>query len=162
MVRREVYRRLLPFDPQFRNWADVDLWMRLCATHAIAYVPEPLISLDQTPTPVRAFNWDKFLIAHRMHIVNIHRMAQDPTERADWLRRQRRWTWGRYLRNLNGRLIRGEFASLAAGLRLRREVATRLFEPDWRLTESGPVDFVPLAPEASAPVVPDWKGAVAP
>ena len=142
MVRREVYERHLPFDPQFRNWADVDMWMRVCSTHDIAYVPEALITLDHSPTPVRAFSWEKFLITHRTHALNIHRLARDAGELNDWLGRQRRFTRMFYARHLVSRIARGEGKSVREGMRTARDAWVRMFERDWQLPPSGPVRFV--------------------
>lgn len=121
MVRREAYARHLPFDSRFRAWADVDMWMRICGTHDIAYVAEPLIILDHSPTPARAFSWEKFLITHRMPTVNIHRIAANDVERKEWLARQQRWTRRWYLKHLSGRLVRGEIRPFFEGLALWRE-----------------------------------------
>ena len=146
MVRREAYDRHLPFDPQFRNWADVDMWMRICGTHEIAYVPEALITLDNTPTQVRTFTWDKFLITHRMHAVNIHRLAADEGELRDWLGRQSHWTRRYYFRHLASRLARGQWRQFWDGLRLWRDACVRMFQREWRFAESGPIHFERLKP----------------
>ncbi len=73
MVRKSVHEALLPFDSQFRNWADIDYWMRVCRDYDIAYVPEPLIILDDSDTPERRFSWFRLFIVHHMYIVNIRR-----------------------------------------------------------------------------------------
>jgi hypothetical protein len=106
-------------------------------------VNEPLIILDHTPTPVRAFKWDKFLITHRMPALNIHRIAANEEERREWLRRQKRWTRKMYLRHLAGRLLRGELGSFLQGLGIGRDVFTRLHQRPYRISERGPVRFLP-------------------
>lgn len=116
MVRREVYERHLPFDARFGMWSDVDMWMRVCGTHDIAYVAEPLIILDNSDTPVRAFHWEKVSVTHAMHFENIRRMAQDSRERAAWLAKQRGYSLRMYARHLASRMSRGDFRGLAAGL----------------------------------------------
>ena len=133
MVRREAYQRHLPFDPQFRNWANVDMWMRFCGTHDIAYVPESLITLDATPTQVRSFTWDKFLIIHRMPIVNIFRLARSAAERDKWLDRQKCITRRYYWRHLVGRARHREWANLWAGMALAPVVYGRLFDDKYLL-----------------------------
>lgn len=115
VVRREVYERHLPFDARFGMWSDVDMWMRVCGTHDIAYVAEPLIILDNTDTPVRAFHWGKVCVAHAMHFENIRRMARDSNERAAWLAKQRRYSLRTYARHLAGRMIHGDLKGLADG-----------------------------------------------
>jgi hypothetical protein len=137
MVRREVYERHLPFDPQFRNWADVDMWMRICSTHDISYVAEPLIILDNSPTPVRRFSWSKFLIIHRMPALNIFRMTVAGPERNAWLARQKSCTRRLYLRSLAGRLLHGEIMSFANGLAYFHYAIYRIFKKDLRFTETG-------------------------
>ena len=116
MVRREVYERHLPFDSRFGMWSDVDMWMRICGTHDIAYVPEPLIILDNTDTPVRAFHWGKIAVTHAIHFENIRRMARDSQEQATWLAKQRRYSLRTYARHLASRMTRGDFGGLAVGL----------------------------------------------
>ena len=115
MVRREVYDRHLPFDSRFGMWSDVDMWMRVCGTHDIAYVAEPLIILDNTDTPVRAFHWGKVSVTHAMHFENIHRMARDSREQAAWLAKQRRYSLWTYARHLASRMTRADFSGLAGG-----------------------------------------------
>lgn len=45
MVRKEALDEVGYPEPQFREYADVDLWMRLCEGHQVAFVDEPLIDL---------------------------------------------------------------------------------------------------------------------
>ena len=66
MVRKSVYEKLLPFRAEFRNWADVDMWMRISLNYNVAYVDLPLIRTDEGETPLRGFNWEKIFIQHRM------------------------------------------------------------------------------------------------
>ncbi len=66
MVRKSVYEDLLPFREEFRNWADVDMWMRISLHHDMAYVDLPLIKTDEGETPLRGFDWGKVFIQHRM------------------------------------------------------------------------------------------------
>jgi glycosyltransferase involved in cell wall biosynthesis len=116
MVRREVYEQHLPFGARFGLWSDVDMWMRVCGTHDIAYVPEPLIILDHTDTLARSFHWNKVFITHAMHFENIPRIARDLSERSNWLSRQRRHSLSRYVRHLGGRVLRGDLVGLSAGV----------------------------------------------
>jgi len=117
MVRRKVYEQHLPFDSRFGMWSDVDMWMRVCGTHDIAYVAEPLIILDNTDTPVRAFQWQRVSVTHAMHFVNIRRLARDSHERAVWLAKQRRHSLRMYARHLASRMIHGDWKRLACGCR---------------------------------------------
>ena len=123
MVRRAVYERHLPFDPQFRNLADVDMWMRICSTHGIAYVRKPLISLDNSP---RSFAWETFLLGQHIIYENLYRMAANREELLRFLGVQRRWTNRRYARHLGGRLARGDVRMFFEGLGHSRDVFLRL------------------------------------
>jgi glycosyltransferase involved in cell wall biosynthesis len=71
MVRRDLYGELLPFDPQYKNWADVDMWMRICGKAAIAFVPEKLLELDANPTHGGGFSFEKMRRIQGMVINNI-------------------------------------------------------------------------------------------
>ncbi len=135
MVRRSVYEAYLPFDEQFRNWADVDMWMRICRTHGIAYVREALLVLDRTPTAQREFSWGKFIIVHRMPFVNIYRMANTPSELCEWLKIQRRAAYILYLRHLAARAMRGRWRSLLEGLGLAKSVFVQLDKAAFFLAE---------------------------
>jgi len=66
MVRKSVYEELLPFLEKYRNWADVDMWMRIISSHDIAYVDRPLIKTDESETSLRKFDWTAVFIQHRM------------------------------------------------------------------------------------------------
>jgi glycosyltransferase involved in cell wall biosynthesis len=142
MVRREVYAQHLPFDSQFRAWADVDMWMRICGTHGIAYVPEALIILDHSETQARTFTWEKFLITHRMPVLNIHRITVCDDLRHEWLRLQRRWTHKYYMKHLIGRAIRCEFRHLFEGVGHWRDTLVRLSDPERSFTTEGAVRFM--------------------
>jgi len=93
----------------------VDMWMRVCATHDIAYVAEPLIILDNSDTPVRAFHWRKVHVTHAMHFANIRRMAGSSEQQAVWLSRQRRYSFRTYARHLAGRMARGDVLGFGSG-----------------------------------------------
>lgn len=142
MVRRDAYDHHLPFDPQFRMWADVDMWMRICSTHDVAYVPEPLIILDNTETAVRDFSWEKFLITHRMPVANIYRMASGSDELGLWMQKQMRWTRRWYFQHLTARVMRGDVRLFIEGVALWKECLVRLAEANWRFMSEGPVRFV--------------------
>lgn len=66
MVRKCVYDKLLPFREKYRNWADVNMWMRIALDHDIAYVDRPLIKTDESETSLRSFDWEAVFIQHRM------------------------------------------------------------------------------------------------
>ena len=66
MVRKDVYRNLLPFDKRYHNWSDVGMWMRIAIDYDIAYVDLPLIKTDEEETPRRGFNWNQVFIQYRM------------------------------------------------------------------------------------------------
>ena len=115
MVRRSLYERLLPFDSQFRNWADVDMWMRICSISGIAYVPKLLITLDENPTHGGGFSFQRMKRVQSMVYVNAQRIFKGE-KRVQALKIQRR-TWRRlWLRWMLGRLRRGEWLELCKGL----------------------------------------------
>jgi glycosyltransferase involved in cell wall biosynthesis len=116
MMRRKVYEQYLPFDGQFLNWADVDMWMRVCANYDIAYVPENLISLDQTPTPQRKFSFYKFALVQRLTILNIKK-TYSGIERLTALRKQNEVWRGLWWRWMLGGFIHGDWARIGEGPR---------------------------------------------
>ena len=119
MMRRSTYQKLLPFDPQYKNWADVDMWIRACGEGAIAYVPEKLIELDQTPTPQRNFSFQhKHLIAQL--VFNGVKNCLPITERPQAAKIQTR-VWRRlWLRWMLGRIRHADLCGLRDGLSLFR------------------------------------------
>jgi hypothetical protein len=80
-----------------------------------------------------------------MHAVNIHRTAASSEELVDWLARQRKVSRLYYFRHLASRLLRGQWKSFWAGVEIRREVFTRMFERDWQLAQSRRTHFEPAA-----------------
>ena len=90
MARRAAYAQLLPFDPAYSFISDVDMWMRMCLHWDVAYVREPLIILDNTPTPWRQFRWDRVELMRKMQVENIYRFyaAQPRRLRRELLRHQ--------------------------------------------------------------------------
>lgn len=114
MMRRTVYADLLPFKNEYKNWADVDMWMRACKWGDIAYVNEKLITLDNTPTSLRRFSFAREAVIQRMIKSNIDSLfvgaerinshkVQDATWRRCWLR----WMAGGVRHREWARLIEG-------------------------------------------------------
>jgi len=133
MARKAIYDKYMPFDPQFRIWADVDMWMRICQDASVAYVNEPLIILDNSVTAYRKFSWTRYLIVQRMALLNCLRMAErNPADRA-LLRRQRRWAFYAYRNHLASRLLKREFHSFWQGLRLLPSVAFGIHRWDFSM-----------------------------
>lgn len=116
MARRKLYERLLPFDPKFANWADVDMWMRFCGEGNIGYVPECLIELDQKPTHSNHFSFARMALVHQMALENIRRLCNDSAAN-EFLKIQGKAWRRRWLRWMCGRLRRGEFSELIEGIR---------------------------------------------
>ena len=75
MARRDLYQRLLPFAPRFGCVADVDMWMRMTLEADVAFVDEPLISLDSDSHFVRGVNWSLVHALRRLHAENIRRYS---------------------------------------------------------------------------------------
>lgn len=119
MARRSLYDRLLPFDPIYKNWADVDMWMRMCAFSDIAYIPEPLIRLDNTETKLRRFTWYKNLITHEMILENIKKIyAKHPNELKANMQRQIGCLRKRYVRHMLAGFLHLDFDRVSKGIRL--------------------------------------------
>jgi glycosyltransferase involved in cell wall biosynthesis len=107
MVRKSIYDQLLPFDPQYKNWADVDMWMRVCACAGIAFVPEQLIKLDDNPTHGGRFSFERMRHIQDMVLSNIERLFDGnrlqsalKLQSRIWRRLWIRWMFGR-LRRFN-------------------------------------------------------------
>jgi glycosyltransferase involved in cell wall biosynthesis len=131
MARRSAYDRLLPFDASFGFLSDVDMWMRMCLDHDVAYVDEPLILLDHTPSRERVpgrYNWNWLVTVRRIHRTNIDRFfASDPDRRRRALLAHRR-LFDRYLvARLLGRLRAGDLSGLREGF-----TAARSWDPPLR------------------------------
>lgn len=130
MARRSAYDELLPFDPVFGFVSDVDMWMRMCLAHDVAYVREPLIVLDHEPSPERTpmvFNWSWLETSRRMQLVNIHRFfANDVLRRQRELRRHARVVQAVWARRLLGRLRHRDWAGFSRGVDLARNLPAPL------------------------------------
>ena len=119
MARKCIYDKLLPFNEKYRNWADVDMWMRMCQLADVAYVPEPLIILDNTQTKLRAFSWYKVIVMQEMIGENIQRhYANDIAALSMALEKQRSVLFRRLLRHLAGRLIRCRLGAFYQGAKV--------------------------------------------
>lgn len=120
MARRSAYDRLLPFDSAYGFISDVDMWMRMCRDHDVAYVREPLIHLNHEPTEQRRpghFNWTHLDASRRMQEANIRRMfADDPSRLVRELRVHNRVVQGYWARRLLGRLRHRDWRGLKEGL----------------------------------------------
>lgn len=119
MARRSAYKTLLPFDARFGFISDVDMWMRMCLEHDIAYVREPLIILDHSPTPERSFKWDRLETLKEMQEINIKRFYKDlPDPLEKELKIHRIITKHEYLRRIAGRIWHRDWPSIKEGMNL--------------------------------------------
>lgn len=119
MARRDTYRKLLPFDSQFGFVSDVDMWMRACRHFDVAYVREPLIHLDDSPTPWRGFDWNRVEAVRRMQRLNIERFYGDSPERLARELTRHAWVFRRwYVRKIVALAARRRPAMAATGIRL--------------------------------------------
>lgn len=120
MARRAAYAELLPFDATYGFVSDVDMWMRMCLKYDVAYVREPLIILDHSPTKERkpgSFNWKWLDNARRIQVANIQRFyGGQPNRLRHELARHRSVVQQVYLRKLLGRIRRRDWAGLREGL----------------------------------------------
>jgi glycosyltransferase involved in cell wall biosynthesis len=130
MARRSAYDELLPFDPAFGFVSDVDMWMRMCLGHDVAYVREPLIILGHEPSPERTpmvFNWSSLDASRRMQRVNIERFfAGDSSRRERELRSHDRVVQTVWARRLLGRLWHRDWGGLRRGLELAHNLPAPL------------------------------------
>jgi glycosyltransferase involved in cell wall biosynthesis len=120
MARRSAYDRLLPFDSRFGFVSDVDMWMRMCLHFDVAYVREPLIVLDHTPTEQRGrgVNWRWVEWARAMQLEAIHRFFGADRARLELeLGRHRRAVRRYLLRRAAGRLWHRDLAGVTRALR---------------------------------------------
>jgi glycosyltransferase involved in cell wall biosynthesis len=116
MMRRSVYQELLPFDPQYKNWADVDMWIRACAKGAVAFVSEKLIELDHSLTEQRQFRFlhKAFVVRMIFEGINLNVSKEDQTR----ARRSQRRLWrALWLRWMILRLSKADFRIAAEGMR---------------------------------------------
>lgn len=124
MARRSAYTKLLPFDPAFGFVSDIDMWMRMCLDHDVAYVREPLLILGHDPSPERTpmvFNWSWLDASRRMQLVNIHRFfAEDASRRERELRRHARVVQAVWARRLLGRIRHRDWTGLKKGVVLAK------------------------------------------
>jgi glycosyltransferase involved in cell wall biosynthesis len=82
MARREVYERLDWFDPQFGNFSDVDMWLRVARYYDVAYVNEILIDLmPRDPSRFYSFvHWRVIFWLLGIHVANLKRFYNiEPT-----------------------------------------------------------------------------------
>ena len=130
MARRSAYETLLPFDARFGFLADVDMWMRMCLDHDMAYVNEPLIRLDHSPSDQRkmgSYNWQWLEWARQIHVANIERFfAADPVRRARELETHRRVFQRFCAARLVGRILHGDIVGLRGGLAMIRHLDSPL------------------------------------
>ena len=126
MARRSAYDELLPFDSAFGFVSDVDMWMRMCLEHDVAYVRDPLMILGHEPSPERTpgvFNWSALETSRRMQLVNIHRFfAKDAPRRERELRRHARVVQAVWARRLLGRLWHRDWKGFSRGVDLARNL----------------------------------------
>lgn len=115
MVRRELYEELLPFDPLYRNWADVDMWMRICGKAGIVYVPKKMLELDQNPTHESKFSFEQMQRVQEMLLQNIKRIFSGVELDLANARQEAIWTrlWWRWM---GGRLRQGQWGEFCRGL----------------------------------------------
>jgi glycosyltransferase involved in cell wall biosynthesis len=126
MARRTAYEKLLPFDASFGFVSDVDMWMRMCLEHDVAYVDEALIHLDHTPSAFRklgTYNWSLIGTFRQIQLVNIDRHFGGEPERLAAERRRFGWIMQRfYAARLLGRIRRGDVDGFWQGVEASREL----------------------------------------
>lgn len=114
MMRRSAYSKLLPFKSDYKAWADVDMWMRVCGIGDIAYVDDQMITLDHTPTEIRRFSFAREALVQGMILENIRSLYQGK-ELAHAISVQKRAWFRCWFRWMLGRLRHGDVKSLGEG-----------------------------------------------
>ncbi len=121
MARRTAYEELLPFDAKYGPYSDVDMWTRMCINHDVAYVREPLILLDNSPSTWRNFNWQRIEIIRQMQRNNIRRFYANTPERFSFeMKRHNKVLIREYLRRILGRIRHGDIDGVLEGISLLR------------------------------------------
>lgn len=119
MARHTAYEELLSFNPAYGFISDVDMWMRMCLKYDVAYVREPLIILDHSPTKERTFDWKRLETLRRMQLDNIRRFyARQPDRLRRELTRHRLTVQKVYCRRLLGRVWHRDWRGVSEGLAL--------------------------------------------
>ena len=135
MARRSAYAKLLPFDPVFEFASDVDMWMRMCLHHDVAYVRRPLIVLDGDHSPAKwgqigLFNWKLVALSCQIQAVNIGRyFASDPVRLRVELRRHDHAALRFYVARMLGRLRKLDWSGLQEGARSYRQLSWPVARP---------------------------------
>ena len=75
MTRRSVYEKIGWFDPQFGNYSDVDMWLRIARDYDVSYVNKPLMELmPGDSSRFYAFvHWKVVFWLLGIHIINLQR-----------------------------------------------------------------------------------------
>lgn len=104
MARRDVYEQLGWFDPQFGNFSDVDMWIRIACNYDVAYVDEILINLlPLDPSRFYSFvHWKVVFWLLGIHVKNLERFATiDSSFSRSWSEkypaRRRAWMFRNFL-----------------------------------------------------------------
>ncbi|MDR3580283.1 MAG: glycosyltransferase family A protein [Oryzomonas sp.] len=119
MARRAAYQELLPFDAKYGPYSDVDMWMRMCRSYDVAYVREPLILLDDSPSTWRKFDWKRVEIVRQMQFDNIKRFYMSTPERLPIeINRHRKAFIKMCLRRILGRIWHRDLNGVLKGLSL--------------------------------------------
>lgn len=122
MARRSVYDKLLPFNSSYGFISDVDMWMRVCFDYDIAYVRQPLILLDHSPTQTRGWVWKHKDAVRRMQIAHLEkRYGANPKQLNNHMRRHRFEARRVLLRGVFGAVTRLDIKQLREGFPLWNE-----------------------------------------
>lgn len=117
IARKEAYVTLLPFRKEYGPWADVDMWIRMCAKFEVGYIPEALIILDNNSGHFREFSWRPIVCLHVIKTRNLDLFAGGVT--LGWFLLCENLRFGRQvLRVLLGRLYRRKIGQFNLGLKI--------------------------------------------
>jgi len=123
MARQKAYDELLPFAEKYSFVSDVDMWMRMCLKYDVAYVREPLIIIDNSPTDWRQASWERAEIVREMELENIKifysndpRLFKKTVKKHEFIARRR------YMRLIVGRAWHGDWARVREGIKLLKNI----------------------------------------
>ena len=123
MARKGAYDELLPFDEKFSFISDVDMWMRMCLRYDVAYVREPLIVIDNSPTNWREVSWERREIIRKIELANIQNFyANDPELFRITLNKHKLIARMKYIRLILGRASHGDWARVHEGIKLLKNI----------------------------------------
>ncbi len=122
MARAECYRTGGLFSPRYSFIADVEMWMRLNVEHAVAYIPEPLISITphEKDRPYAYVNWSLEAAAVEMRLATAGLLFGNSREEEAYTARLGRLAARRWSRFLLSCAVKGRLDLVDEGAALMK------------------------------------------